>query len=157
MLRLFSVCVLAFLVNGCVSRGVLGAEDLLPLAVSYLEQHSTKDAEAKWLHVWERKAAQGITDNPALSEESFANTTLQDYLLGAMKRVTPDPQRLRIIWPFVLPQMKLADDVKLELCRWYVLYRTKCWSFPERVAGQLTTRNFEEFIAEKTPVVWVWE
>lgn len=114
-----------------VCGAALAEDDLQPQAQACVEKHSTKDAEAKWRAAWAARVAENERTDAASNEEQYAGRVLYDWLAdrrGAFKK------------------KELQDAEKLELCRWYLLFKEKRWSFPGRVREHLTVENFRAYI-----------
>lgn len=106
--------------------------DLRAEAQQYLEGHSTEVDGVKWMKWWKDTSDQMQRDNPSMSGEAqAANKFLFDYVADRRKKLKPKEP------------VKLTDDEKVCLCRFYLLYKLRSWDLPEKLKPMVTKEHYD--------------
>lgn len=127
------------LVGIALNLSVRAEEDVYDEACNYVKDHSTPEAEQKWFKSWVKKADQMMLDNPQISTDSkAADEILLRYLRDRRKKLG-DVQKGE-------HAEKLNADEKLEICRWYLLFKDKQWQIDHDLADFITKDNFKRYI-----------
>lgn len=114
-------------------------EDCREPAAAFIKDHSTPAAEAKWLSDWQKKSEQMQNDNPQISSEAKAADELLLRYLRDRRKKLGDVQTGE-------KAEKLTAAEKLEICRWYTLYKDKGWEIDHDLADFITRENFTKYV-----------
>ena len=143
MLR--TTAVLLLFLGGCIPRGYC-EDDLTQEARLFLANHSSAAIEAKWRKAWDSRVATAAQVDSFPGEEALADATLFDFLADSRSKFSVKTEGDKDV---IEKRAELDMREKLEICRWYLLYKDKGWGFSERVAAQLTQANYNRWIAMK--------
>ena len=126
------IAVLSLLLYGCLYGGE-NKDKFIQAAKDYIAKHSTPEAEAKWQKKWSERVETMIQDKNAGDEESALKRVVFDWCADNGEK-----------WRQEIP---IKD--KLQMCRYYLICRSKGYAMPYQIEEQLTDENLEKFMNDK--------
>ena len=114
--------------------GLYSAENkFIQAAHEYIVKHSSPEQEAKWQKKWSDRVDTMLQDGNATNEESALNRVVFDWCADNGDK-----------WRQEIP----VKD-KLQMCRYYLLCKTKNYKMPSQIEEQLTDDNLAKFMNDK--------
>ena len=114
------------------------AEDkdkFLKAAREYISENSTPDEESRWSRKWKEHVETMLNDRNATDEESALKRVVFDWFAdngGKWRKDQDIPKKDRI-----------------QMCRYYIICRTKGYTMPSQIEEHLTDENLQKFMDEK--------
>lgn len=119
----------------------LAEEDCQKEALAYVKASSNDSVERRWVKNQEARFEQKQKDDASCSCDSkAADKMFFDWLADRKKKFDP-PQGQA-------PQALTAAE-RLEVCRWYLLYKAKGWVIDADIGDCITKANFYEWVVPK--------
>jgi hypothetical protein len=111
-------------------------DDLTKEATEYVAKHEAKGDSAKWASWWKGRAEQLQADFPDIaSEELAADRYLTQWFRDRQAKLKEHKDRITV-------------EEKVTMCRFYLLYKGRRWTIPERVGEHITKKAYDEMFAE---------
>ena len=121
-------------------RQSMAEEDCQKEALAYVRANSNDSVEQRWVHNQEERFAQKQKDDASCSCDSkAADKMFFDWLADRKKKF--DPPQGQVPQP-------LTPAERLEVCRWYLLYKAKGWTIDADIGDCITKSNFDSWIAK---------
>lgn len=136
-----NVVIAATMCLGFTGWQSLAEEDCRKEATAFVQAHSNDTAEQKWMRSQESRFEQKQKDDASCSCDSkAADAIFLGWIRDRKTKFDPPPGK---------PQQPLTEAERLEICRWYLLFKSKGWTIDADIGDFITKANFYEWVVPK--------